>query len=152
MALSNTAPGLIKIPGQQHEFGKVLKSSVRMCAPNVVSMRIATGMGKKIKKVPERLTKEIKIPIENLWLGPVDTEVGLAKPESISVVLTNVDEILPDLWKKFKEMEASRETVLTQNLNLKKNLKDLVKRIQQTQSENPILIAHAEGIAQSMQG
>jgi ornithine carbamoyltransferase len=109
MALSNTAPALLRVPGQEMKFGKVLKSSVRISAPNVVSMRIAKGFGKKMKKVPERMTELIKVPIENIWTGPVNTEVGLAKPDSISVVITNVDQIVPDLWKKYQEMKRQTE-------------------------------------------
>lgn len=48
------------------------------------------------------------------------------------------------------KLRDERDDLLRDNIKLKGNIRKLVEEIKKEQSNNPILIAHAEGIAQSL--
>jgi hypothetical protein len=151
MVFANAIPGLIKRPDGELKPGKVLRSSIRSPRPGMITMKVAFGLKAKTKRVREGSCEQLNFPEAHVFLHPIGTKKGLLNRDAVTRVFTNADDIFVDLMQKYKKMEKGLMMAMQENAILKKNMRDLIAEIKKTQSENPIIIAHAEGIAQSMQ-
>lgn len=152
MKLLNTCPAWIKATTTEGEYipGRsmlVIKETIAMSKPGTLKMMVlGKGMTSKVSaRLMKKKAKWIKVSMIGTYLGPWGTKAGLENIDSVNLVLTNVEDIIPDAIEKYRKLELQHKMALRTIQQKDERIADMIEQIK-AGNKDPILVARSEEV------
>lgn len=127
--MKETIPGYLKSTTLKGEPRRVEKGSIKRDL-DVIIANVGTGIMKMKKRIPAKSFEQMTFPIENVYLYPYGTENGLRNPGDVTRIQTNVNDIFPDLVRKYKQMKMDWEQAMRQVSKASGKIEEYKKEIE----------------------